>query len=60
MIRTIAIEEDGDEISYFTEFCIRWECQTWKGSLAIYPKLEQDKDGFWGCPKCQYSYGKQE
>ena len=62
MIRTVAIEEDGDEIFVpLSEGCLKWECQTWEDGKdrPRHPQLVVDEDGFWECPKCHASYGKE-
>jgi hypothetical protein len=43
----------------WTGECVRFECQTWEGRTPVRPKLAPDANGFWRCPKCGGSYGRE-
>ena len=47
-----------DQALGHTTVCILFKCQTWQDNKIIKPTLVQDDDGFWCCPKCKVSYGK--
>ena len=58
-IRTIAIEEDGDEIFVpLSVGCLKYECQWWEtgAERPSHPKLIIEDD-HWICPNCRASYG---
>ena len=52
-------DEEPDQALMATDHCLRFECQWWEGDTLKRPELVQDKEGFWVCPKCHYSYGKE-
>ena len=52
------LEEDGVSCEYLPKYCSIFTCQKWESGKdsPTRPKLV-NHDGFWECPKCQYSYG---
>lgn len=56
---SVALEDDQDQALMATDHCERFECQWWEGNNRMRPELVQDKEGYWVCPKCHYSYGKE-
>lgn len=53
------IEDDSEQACSPTDHCVKFECQEWRDGKPWRPELVlQASTGFWICPKCQASYGR--
>jgi|GEM_PF-4974412 len=44
-----------DQALVRTARCTNWLCRDWR---CRGPELVKDRRGFWVCPECKHSYGK--
>lgn len=51
--------QNEDDARPMEKHCVRSQCGEWIDHARIYPVLIIDEiTGFWLCPKCKASYGK--